>query len=57
MQLFNATEGRNPKSHAEFMEKIIKEGQIKLPELWEGETYRYDPKTAELWVDPPPQDK
>jgi hypothetical protein len=53
MQLFNATEGRNPKSHAEFMEKIIKEGQIILPELWEGETYRYDPKTAELWVDPP----
>jgi type IV secretory pathway VirB10-like protein len=57
MQLFNATEGRNPKSHAEFMEKIIKEGQIQLPELWEGETYRYDPKTAELWVDPPPADK
>ena len=55
MQLFNATEGRNPKSHEEFMEKIIKEGQIHLPELWEGETYRYDPKTAELWVDPPPE--
>ena len=55
MQLFKATEGRNPKSHEEFMEKIIKEGQIHLPELWEGETYRYDPKTAELWVDPPPE--
>ncbi len=56
MQLFQATEGRYPKSHGEFMEKIIKEGQIHLPELWEGETYRYDPKTAELWVDPaPPQ--
>ena len=55
MQLFNAREGRNPKSHAEFMAKIIKEGQITLPELWEGETYRYDPKTAELWVDPPPE--
>ena len=53
MQLFKATEDRNPKSHEEFMEKIIKDGQIRLPELWEGETYRYDPKTAELWVDPP----
>jgi hypothetical protein len=55
MQLFKATEDRNPKSHEEFMEKIIKANQIHLPELWEGETYRYDPKTGELWVDPPPQ--
>jgi hypothetical protein len=55
MKLFKATEDRNPKSQAEFMEKIIKANQIHLPELWEGETYRYDPKTGELWVDPPPQ--
>ena len=39
------------------MEKIIKANMIRLPELWEGETYRYDPKTAELWVDPPPPEK
>jgi hypothetical protein len=57
MQLFKATEDRNPKSQEEFMEKIVKANQIKLPELWEGETYRYDPKTAELWVDPPPPAK
>jgi hypothetical protein len=55
MQLFKAAEDRNPKSHEEFMERIIKENQIHLPELWEGETYRYDPKTAELWVDPAPE--
>jgi hypothetical protein len=55
MQIFKATEGRAPKSHEEFMEKIIKDGQINLPELSDGERYRYDPKTEELWVDPAPE--
>lgn len=55
MKLFKATEDRNPRSQEEFMEKIIKANNIHLPELSEGETYRYDPKTGELWVDPPPE--
>lgn len=51
MQLFKATEDRGPKDHAEFMEKIIKANQIRLPELPEGKQYRYDPKTELLMVD------
>ena len=31
MQIFKATEDRAPKDHAEFMQRIIKEGMIKLP--------------------------
>ncbi|MEN6457642.1 MAG: hypothetical protein ABFC63_01820 [Thermoguttaceae bacterium] len=50
MQLFKATEGRAPKDHAEFMERIIKEGMIQLPELPAGDRYEYDPKTEELMV-------
>lgn len=50
MNLFKASEGRPPKSHDEFMQRIIKENQIKLPQLPEGKRYQYDPKTAELMV-------
>ena len=51
--LFRATEGRFPKSHEEFMEKIIKANQIKLPELPAGAVYRFNTELGELWVDPP----
>jgi hypothetical protein len=51
MQLFKATEGHAPKTHAEFMEKIIKANMIHLPQLPEGKKYRYDPKTEQLMVD------
>ncbi len=47
---FRALEGHFPKSHAEFMEKIIKENQIKLPELPAGNVYQYDPKDGMLYV-------
>ena len=50
--LFRATEGRFPKSHEEFMEKIIKANQIKLPELPAGMVYRFNTELGELWVDP-----
>jgi hypothetical protein len=50
--LFRATEGRLPKSHEEFMEKIIKANQIKLPELPAGMVYRFNTELGELWVDP-----
>jgi len=52
MQIYKATDaqGKGPKSHAEFMDKIIKTNFIKLPELRAGEEYEYDPKTEELMV-------
>jgi hypothetical protein len=53
MKLFKATEDRAPKTHEEFMEKIIKDNQIHLPELPEGDRYRYDPKTEQLMVESP----
>jgi hypothetical protein len=50
MNLFKASEGRAPKSHEEFMQRIIKENHIPLPQLPEGERYMYDPKTELLMV-------
>ena len=51
MQLFQATNGRFPKSHEEFMKEIVEFGQIQLPELPEGGRYVYDPKTHQLMVE------
>jgi hypothetical protein len=54
MKLFKAmNDNKGPKSHEEFMEKIIKENMIKLPELPEGDRYMYDPKTEQLMVESP----
>ena len=54
MNLFKAgNDNKGPKSHEEFMEKIIKENNIKLPELPEGDRYVYDPKTEQLMVESP----
>jgi hypothetical protein len=50
MNKFKAFEGRAPKDHDEFMEKIIKANAIKLPELFEGESYWYDTKTEQLMI-------
>jgi hypothetical protein len=47
--LFNAEHGRNPKSHEEYMEKVV--GQIKLPTLPDKMVYRYHPESNELWVE------
>ena len=52
LQLFQAAEGRFPKSHEEFMEKIVAANQIKLPELPEGAVYRFNTEKGELWVYP-----
>lgn len=52
MQLFEALEGRKPKDHDEFMNKIIKANNINLPELPEGKIYRYHPDDAQLYVEP-----
>ena len=48
-QLFNALQGRNAKSHEEYMKEVV--GQIKLPKLPDGMVYRYHPETNELWVE------
>lgn len=50
LQLFKATEGRFPKSHEEFMERIVKANRLQLPELPERGVYRFDPDKGELWV-------
>ena len=63
MKLFKALEGRAPKDHDEYMEKIIKANRIELPELPDGDRYWYDPETEELmvqtWVEEeaPPEEK
>jgi hypothetical protein len=50
--LFQATEGRLPESHEEFVAKIIDANRIQLPKLPPGQTYRYRPDLGELWVEP-----
>lgn len=52
MQLYRATHGRKPQSHEAFMQEIIQANRIQLPELPEGQEYRYDPEKGELWVYP-----
>ncbi len=52
LQLFQATEGRMPKSHDEFMEKIVQFNQLTLPELPEGAVYHFNTELGELWVYP-----
>jgi hypothetical protein len=50
MQLYEQMEGHAPRSHEEFMEKIVKANSIPLPTLPNGHTYRYDPKEKQLMV-------
>ena len=50
LNLFQATEGRYPKDHAEFMEKIIRANNMRLPVLPNRGEYRYDEKTHALVV-------
>ena len=52
LQLFQATNGRLPKNHAEFMSQIIEFNKIKLPELPPGAVYHYNKEAGELWVYP-----
>ena len=52
IRLFEASNGRKPKTHQEFMEQIIEANRITLPELPEGAVYRYVPEKGELWVFP-----
>ncbi|HEY4759801.1 MAG TPA: hypothetical protein VIH42_04400 [Thermoguttaceae bacterium] len=55
LQLFKAMENRAPRTQQEFMNRIIKENNIRLPDLPHGHRYVYDPKTEELLVERPAQ--
>jgi hypothetical protein len=63
MDLYQADhDGRYPATHDEFMEEIIKKGQIALPTLPTYQKYSYDPKEHKLVIleypdlkDKPPQ--
>lgn len=44
LNLYWATNGEYPKTHEEFMDKIIKFNKIQLPELESGDEYLYDPE-------------
>ncbi len=46
-------DGQPPKTQDEFMDKIIKANNIRLPTLPQGERYVYDPKTGELMIEKP----
>ena len=51
LQLYVAgNDGKFPKTNDEYMEHIIKEGMIQLPELPQGKEYFYDPSDHELKV-------
>src|SRR4030042_5923992 len=44
MNLYKAEHGRFPKTHEEFLAKIINAGLIQLPKLDSGDRYVYDPQ-------------
>jgi len=53
MNKFKAEHDRVPESHNEFMEKIVRAGNITLPPLLPGQEYLYDPKDGELKIRKP----
>jgi len=53
LNLYKATEGSGPKSHEEFMEKIVQFNRIKLPQLPPDAKYVYDVVTEQLMVERP----
>ena len=50
VNLFHATEGRYPKDHDEFMQRVIKANRIRLPEPAHGLRYEYDVDAHKLVV-------
>jgi hypothetical protein len=56
MKIYKAEHNNKaPKNQEEFMQVIIKDGGITLPELPASDVYWYDPKTEELMVRHPKQ--
>ena len=50
MNYFYAEHGRFPKDHEEFMQRIVVDGELKLPVLPGGATYQYDVENHELVI-------
>lgn len=50
VRIFHAMEGRYPKDHEEFMTKVIRQNNIRLPSLGPGKRYEYDVANHELLV-------
>ncbi len=50
MDLYQAENGRYPATHDEFMEEIIRKGQIALPRLPHYQKYSYDPAEHKLVI-------
>lgn len=50
LKTFKALQGKGPASHDEFMEKVIQQNGISLPELPQGESYEYDVQQEQLMV-------
>jgi len=53
LNLYWAEKGYYPKTHEEFMDKIIKFNKLKLPELESGVEYIYDPEDHQLKIHRP----
>ena len=53
LALYKAENGQGPKSHEEFMEKIVTFNGIQLPKLPDGHRYVYDPESEQLMVERP----
>lgn len=53
VNLYKGEHGYFPKTHEEFMSKIIEPNGISLPELPEGQRYAYDAETGQLMVEKP----
>lgn len=53
MNLYKAEHGRGPRTHDEFMDKIVKPNGIRLPDLPAGHKYVYDAEKEELMVEHP----
>jgi hypothetical protein len=57
MKIYKADhDSKGPKTHEEFMDIIIKENGVQLPELPPGNVYWYDANTEELMVRTPKPD-
>jgi len=56
LDLYEAQFGK-PKSHEEYMSKVVEANGIKLPELPPGHRYVYDPQRGELMVERPAQSR
>ena len=52
LSLYQATNDHLPATHDEFMEKIIEENGLTLPELPAGDEYVYVPSTGKLMIRP-----